>query len=77
MGKCASHGLSRHMSERVESMSSNILLKPVYSNRFPATPSPVGVPEFRSFHIGRSSGLDITRGGQRDDAASAYVLRPL
>jgi hypothetical protein len=52
-------------------------VKTVYSNGFSATPSLVGVPEFRSFHIGRSSGLDITRGGQRDNAASAYVLRPL
>ena len=65
------------MSERVESMSSNILLKPVYSNGFSATPSPVGVLEFWSFRIGRSSGLDITKGGRRDDAASAYVLYPL
>ena len=38
------------------------VLKPVYSNRFSATPSPVGAPEFRSFRIGRGSGLDITKG---------------
>ena len=70
--------MSRHVSERVESMSSNILLKPVYSSGFSATPSPVGIPEFQSFRIGWSSGLDITRGGgRRDDAASAYVLHPL
>ena len=38
------------------------LLKPLYSNGFSATPSPVGVPEFQSFRIGWSSGLDITKG---------------
>ena len=41
------------------------LLKPVYSNGFSATPSLVGVLEFWSFCIGRSSGLDITGGLER------------
>ena len=46
-------------------MSSNILLKPVYSNGFPAAPSPIGFLEFRSCRTGRSFGLDITEGSER------------
>ena len=58
-------------------MSSNILLKPIYSNGFSATPSPVGVAEFRSFCIGRSSGLDITGGSERQCGFSLCAVPSL
>jgi len=57
-------------------MSSNILSKPITLYGFSYYTK--SDQEFRSSGVGVGSevGLDITR-GRKDDAASAYVLRPL
>jgi len=56
--------LERSGEDGVGDENSESMLNPFNPNGFPATPSPIRFPEFRSFRIGRSFGLDITGVGE-------------